>query len=396
MFARRGLLCYGLTSALVIAAVLLAHQTMSPAADPLESRDNLVRCFAAWDGRIYREILLHGYTYDPETGSTIGFFPAYPLLAWLVMRLTCASPELALVLTANACLAGTFVLLAAYLRQRETTGRSIAATWVLLALGLFPTTFFFRMAYSESLLLLLTVLSLYAMERGWSLLLTAVIVGVATAVRPVGIGLLLPFLFYLRKRSQTVPGFVARCAYLVPLGCWGLAAFILYQQIAFNEPLAFALCQLECKNRELLPLPQRLLALAILEPIWAVFTPSSVCYWGRHDLNVLPVFSLYVANPIFFVLTVVLVTAGALKRWLSSYETALAVSLLAIPYVSRGHEMCMASSGRYAAVVFPAYLVLGQLLARLPRVVAILLLVASGLLLGIYSAKFALWYPNFY
>jgi len=46
-----------------------------------------------------------------------------------------------------------------------------------LALGLFPTTFFFRAAYSEALFLLLIVLVLYGLERAWPYLLIALIIG---------------------------------------------------------------------------------------------------------------------------------------------------------------------------------------------------------------------------
>jgi hypothetical protein len=87
---------------------------------------------------------------------------------------------------------------------------------------------------------------------------------------------------------------------------------------------------------------------------------------------------------------------GARKRWLSSCEVALAAALLFIPYVTRSYEMCMVSGARFAAVVVPTYLVLGPLLARLPRGIAVLVLVASGALLAIYSGKFALGLLYFY
>ena len=77
------------------------------------------------------------------------------------------------------------------------------------------------------------------------------------------------------------------------------------------------------------------------------------------------------------------------RRWLTSYQILLAVRLLAIPYVTRAYEFTMQSQGRFAAVVFPVYIVLGQLLARLPTAVAVALLALSGFLMAAYAALFA-------
>jgi hypothetical protein len=51
------------------------------------------------------------------------------------------------------------------------------------------------------------------------------------------------------------------------------------------------------------------------------------------------------------------------------------------------------SFGRFASVAFPAFLVAGMILARLPGPVAAVLLAASALFFGIFSALFAAGYP---
>lgn len=89
------------------------------------------------------------------------------------------------------------------------------------------------------------------------------------------------------------------------------------------------------------------------------------------------------------------VSAPPSARWLNGYEIALCIGLLLIPYVTRSHEMCMGSMGRFAAVVFPLYLVLGRLLAKLPIPLAAALLGVSGLLMATYAALFAAWYRIF-
>src|SRR5205807_3625229 len=121
---------------------------------------------------------------------------------------------------------------------------------------------------------------------------------------------------------------------------------------------------------------EKLMALVTLRPFWGMFVPNSPCYYGKYTHG-FALFSLYVANPFFFALAILWTVIGARQRWLTSCEVALAAALLFIPYVTRSHEMCMVSGARFAAVVVPTYLLLGHLLARLPRAVAVLVLVAT-------------------
>jgi hypothetical protein len=180
------------------------------------------------------------------------------------------------------------------------------------------------------------------------------------------------------------------------VACWGLLGFMLYLQMTFGNPLDFAATQMMWSNRPPVPLGEKVRALATLEPIWSVFDPSSPCFWRHRDPSASPLFSLYVANPITFALTGLLVLVGARRRWLSLSEVALAAALLLIPYVTRGYEMCMAGSARFSAVVLPLYFVLGTLLGRLPRWLAAGLLLLAVVYLAVYSARFALWHPYFY
>jgi hypothetical protein len=57
--------------------------------------------------------------------------------------------------------------------------------------------------------------------------------------------------------------------------------------------------------------------------------------------------------------------------------------------------MEMASQARFAASVFPAYLVLGNLLACLPRSLAVATLGVSAFYMGIFSALFGAWHRVF-
>lgn len=390
-----GLGYYALTSIIVVLGVTFGHDYLRPADQPLSKRRDLLATFANWDGEWYQRILVEGYAYDPQHPSSVVFFPAYPLLSRLPAAWPGCRPELALLIVSHLSLAGAFILLSRYLRQRYPDAPAAMRTYALLAFGLWPTTLFYRMAYTESLFVFLALLVLYAIERRWPPLAIALVVGLATATRSVGLALLLPLALHLWGQSPRVGRFLLCHACVLPVACWGIAAYVLYQALVFRDPFAFVRGHAHWNVTNPSSWGDKLLALASHEPIWSVFDPSSPCFWGRHEPGANPLFSLQAANPLYFLAAVALVLVGVWTRWLSRYEMALSAGLLLIPYLLRGYEMCMEGMGRFTAVVFPVYLVLGHLLARLPAPVAAALLAVSSFLLGAYAALFAAWYRFF-
>lgn len=402
----QGLLTYALGTVVVVSAVVYTYQGYDwckPAVRPHPQLvpTDLSDCFATWDGRYYRQIVAKGYKYTPgESESSVRFFPAYPLLGRALGQVLGLAPGWALLVCAHLSLLSASILFAVYLKQRHIRGPTPfarqealpAAHWfILLAFSLFPATFFFRMAYSESLLLFVSILVLYGLQHEWPWITIALIAGLATAVRPVGIGLVIPVLINLWQRSTTLWNFFGKAMLLAPLCCWGLLAFMLYQWQSFGDPLAFARAHGELTHFHQATWSEKSLALVTLKPIWSIFVPSSECYWKSNEPHN-PLFSLYVANPIIFASTAGLILLGFYKRWCNLSETAFGLAMLLIPYLSRSYEMCMASGARFAIVAFPVYIVMGHLLSRLPRLVVILLLLTCVCLMAVYSARFALWY----
>jgi hypothetical protein len=384
-------LAYYLSSLVAVVGVAFGHEFLKPAPYAAAKQGDLLSAFANWDGRWYTAIQQDGYHYHPCQPSDVAFFPAFPLLGRWLADLTGLRPEAALLLVAHLTLAGTFMLLAAYVRHRHAAGSPNTVPWVLLAFGLWPTTFFSRMAYSESLFLACAIAALYGMERRWPLVVIAAVCGLATATRSVGVCLLLPFGLHLVRTAPSWRGFALRLG-LVPVAFWGLLAFMLFQHLEFGDALAFARTQEHWRTRPAVPWTTKTVDLLTLEPVRAIYDPASVCCWHRpaHETN--PIFSLHCANPVYWLAALGLVGVGIWKRWLTAYEWTLALGLLLVPYLLRSHEMCMAGMGRFTAVVFPLYLVMGQLLARLPVSVAAALLAISGFFLGAYAALFAAWY----
>mgnify|MGYP001136616349 CR=1 FL=1 len=344
--------------------------------------------YSNWDGAWYTRIAQDGYTYDPSRMSSVAFFPAYPLLGRALAWATSLPQELALAVLSQLLLWATLALLMAYVRGRHP-GEEHLPAYTAVALALFPLSFFFRAAYTESLFVFLAVLTLYGLERRWPVLVVAVVVGLATATRATGIALVPPLVLGVWRTYPSTGTRIRTLAWAVPLSCWGLAGYVVYQGAAFGEPLAFAQTQKHWRFRPSSTLAENLGAVATLEPLWSVYDPVSPAYWGRHDKELSPAFSLQFANPLYLVGAVALIACGVWRRWLSPAEILLAVGLIGIPYLTRSYYTCMASQARFATAVFPIYIVLGRLLVRVPPPMGALCLAGSGFLLGVYSALFA-------
>jgi len=387
-----GLSYYFFTSLIVVLGVMFGREFVKPPPHAPSQPPDLLACFANWDGQAYKAIAERGYFYDPERRSTVAYFPAYPLLGRLVLQITGLRTEAALLIVSHAFLAGAFMLLRTYARLRFPDAGPSMWDNTLLAFGVFPTTFFFRMTYTESMFFFLAVAALLGMERKWPLLLIALTCGLATATRPVGVALTLPFLLNLWQRSDTWRAFAWQSTLLLPICAWGILVYMAYQDAAFGEPLAFAKSQDYWSMTFLAETPPKLESLLTLEPIWGIFDPNSPRYWSKYEVHDNPLFSMWLANPLLFGLAVFLVVIGAAKGWTTSSELALALGLLLIPYVTRAHEMSMASAGRFIVVVPSVYLTLGQVLSRMSTPLVTALLAFSIFVTVAYAALFAAQY----
>jgi len=203
-------LCWAITTATVFLGAVVGVHVVVKADEPLGFLDSLARI----DGRNYRHIIENGYEYQDKDPSSVAFFPAFPLASGCLARLSRLGAVPAMLIVSNTCCSAAFVLMGAYLQRRlalaenvtlhdvaaaadsglggRSAGAGHVASYALLAMGVLPTTFFFRMAYTESMFLCLALATLYAIARRWPPIVVALIVGLATASRPVAISLLLP------------------------------------------------------------------------------------------------------------------------------------------------------------------------------------------------------------
>lgn len=329
--------------------------------------DSFLDALCNWDGKHYSQIAQEGYLGgDTHNGLPIrfAFFPAYPVTAGTLATWTTLDVRVALLLVSQVCLAVTCVILTRYAAERFPELGAGYPSQVVLAGVLLPTTFFMRMGYSESMFALTVMVMLWSVHRQWPLWIMALICGWATATRPVGVGLLLPFVWVAWTRLPSGSFRWLMIPVLSLIGCWGLIAYMTYQAIQVDDPLAFARVQEHWAMFRPESWSEKIMTWVTLEPIWRGFGTESHRGWVVSD-HTMPLFSLQLANPVIVVMTIATLLYGAIRGGLNRTELLVAGSLFLATYLGKSYENGMHSFGRFMTVLMPTYLIYGRLLFRL-------------------------------
>jgi Gpi18-like mannosyltransferase len=300
---------------------------------------SLIETWHRWDTGHFITIATRGYIDWWRTA----FFPLYPLLIHVV-NMVISNAVLAGLIVSN--LTGLGALVVFYRLVDADFGEDLAYRSVLYY-ALFPMGFFLAAAYSESLFMLLTLSSFYAMRRGhWWL---AGLAGLfASLTRAAAVPLLVPFAyeylrqhhFRLRALSLNVLGLLG-----IPLG---IALFSLYCFFTFHDPLAFSHAEAVWDRK--------------LAPPWMVFTSTFSTLWHSHShLNFTTIHDVIDLSLLCLVLA--LVFLGFYGPWrfrLSELSYALygAVAYLFFLLVPAVGNYPTMSLPRYALAVFPAFVTL--------------------------------------
>lgn len=186
--------------------------------------------FANWDGNNYQEIALRGY--QEQYPHLYGFMPLYPLFI-RIASFVLINPVVAAVIISLVSL-----VLALWLLQKliklETKDEKVSWRTIQYML-FFPTAFFFFIAYTESLFLLLSVATFYFLKKKqifWSSLVTSL----ATITRITGL-LLIPFVIWeIWKLKNHRPIRRLLAIFITP---FALILFMVYLFNATSDPLKF-------------------------------------------------------------------------------------------------------------------------------------------------------------
>lgn len=138
--------------------------------------------WARWDSGWYSLIVRNGYMIHDGAMSNLTFFPLYPLL-WKVVSLLGVPNFISGLIVSNIL---AFVGILIYYRWTLEAFRKKIALRALVALLVFPSSFFLITAYSESTLFFLSALFLlFAHRKKW--FAAALLAACASAARPVGV-----------------------------------------------------------------------------------------------------------------------------------------------------------------------------------------------------------------
>lgn len=320
--------------------------------------------WANFDGEHFLAIAIFGYKQLEQA-----FFPIYPILINFFANpfsfnlfSSILSSTIAGLIISNASFLLALIILFELLNLDFSKKISFLTLLVIVS---FPLSFYFGALYSESLFLLLTVLSFYFARKGrWA---EASLVGaLSSATRVFGI-LLFPALL-LEAWQQKVPFRKAVWILLVPVG---LFSYMAYQYVNSGDPLAFYNLQKivgEQHQSGIILLPQ--VYYRYLKMLFAV------------DMN----------NPIYQ--TIVLeFGVGIIFLLLPIYGYFKKVRLSYLVYAMSGFlittiQGSFSSLPRYIIVLFPSFLALTILINKLPNILKMMFFIISLLLLFIETTLF--------
>lgn len=300
----------------------------------LNSRSN-------YDGVHYVLIATHGYNFGQQA-----FFPLYPTLI-REFRKVFVDPIFSGVFISAISF---FVGLVFLRRLVEIDHPKSVSKWTIIALLVFPTSFFFTSVYTEGLFFLLVVLSFYsARKSNW--LLAGILGGLASYTRFVGIFIFPALLAELWSFSQShsVPfkKMLVNVAFLclIPIG---LLVYMNYLKETTGDPFAFYHVQ------KLFNQSRSLTIIMPYQVYWRYF--RMILTVSRQDPLYITIWLEFLSGILFSVLTLI----SLFKQRLS--YAIFNLFAFAVPTFTGN----LVSLPRYILISFPAFILLGQLLETRP------------------------------
>lgn len=336
--------------------------------------------FGAWDGAWYMLIAARGY----QEKASAAFFPLYPLLIRLVHDGTPLTYLQSAMLIANVAFVSALAVLYSFVRRLyglETAGRTV---WLI---AVFPTAFFFNVAYTESLMLLTVVAFFWFLQAGrWYYAMACAVA--ATLTHDTGFLLVLPALWVWWRREQVAP-WQARgpaAARLLSIAAIPLAllAFIVFTDLRLHE--GFAILAAHSNNWK------RGLVVPVVSVIQSLLNITLHPKPG-FDTNLQ---FMSAVNGIATLLVVGLTVTALIRRrtlegtLLLTLTAMLVVSIMTGTVIGFPPVWSTVSYAREMVVIFPAFIVLARLLTRpsLFTAFVVLSLAMKVLLAGMFGDGF--------
>jgi len=208
----------------------------------------LLSPWANFDGVHYLAIAGNGYT---NNGA---FFPLFPLTIYLLTSLFGTIQAFSPIQYFSGLFLSNiyfFLALVVFYKLLKLDYKDNIAFQTILLLLVFPTSFFFVSIYTESLFLLLSLLSFYFVRKGnyWRAGLFGALL---TATKFVGIAILPALIleFLIREKIVNLKLFRQKLLKLLPilLAPLGLISYMYYNSYKWGDPLFFVKAQEEFAN----------------------------------------------------------------------------------------------------------------------------------------------------
>lgn len=327
-----------------------------------------------WDAEWFLKIAREGYTVADGRSA---YYPLYPALIRVVGDLLGRNDMLAGLLISNLALWAALILL--YAITRRHFSQAVARTTVV-ALALYPFYVFNTIYYADSLLLLFSLATFYALENehwGW----VSVFASLAVLSKLPGLVLLAPILweFLAQRRRVFSKDVLALLAVPMTIGAWTVALRFIGSEVSladFSSPLSIL-------TPVLTPSFQQTFDQWLVWP-WdglILGIKAIPALWGK-------VMSLKAMLDICFVIVFTLAIPFTLRLPRFSYFL-YSLGLYAMNLTLVMPSFPLADFPRRMMVAFPVFVVLG--LAMRNRWVN-MLVVAVGVFLSATVSAFLLWW----
>ncbi len=372
---------------------------------PLEGWQHwLVEPFRNWDGTWYSLIADQGYS--QQYTATAAFFPLYPWMMDWGSRITGLPVETVGWLISRLAFFGALVMISALVTHDFNIS---IARWSMIALAVFPTSFFFGAVYTESLFLFLAVTTLWAARKNdW--LLAVILCFLAVLTRSAGIMLGIPMaVLFIQQHGKDLKEWFPKVllGFIPPLG---LLVFGLHlrsqgfdffdwqaQQWQWNRfsanPVQTLMCSVQGCEAEV-----RAIGGGTYE---ATVHPVSFEWWSRlidHNFAWSYItsseFRTLIGDSQIFDLLITIVAFAlivvGLKK-LPLYYSAWTIVPFIVPLLAPSSVFPLMSMPRFVLPMVPLFVVAVMLIYPRKRL-AITLAAISAALLILYTSQFALWY----
>ncbi len=198
---------------------------------------SMQRMLIQWDGQHYLSIARDGYEKYPCPQSptnicgNIGWFPFYPLIGSILSYLPI---PINIIMIGLSWLSFWLALLLLF-KYAEKLYSEKTALWSVVAILIFPSSFYYLTAFPYSMYLLLTML-IFTFLQSKKYLLLIPLSAMLAVTYPSGIVIALPLLYTLwqTRKSSTTKEKILLGLSLISIGI-GLTIYFLYNYIAFDD-----------------------------------------------------------------------------------------------------------------------------------------------------------------